>query len=501
MVNKLKSIIRLFVIGSLTVSSVQAATTTFSAMPSTSKLELGKALNLVLSTSNKNASFDKLDLSPLAQDFVIKEIGDAVLDNKTGLTTITIRLYPRAMGDKRIPALSLAGVSSAAVPVTVTPAIDPKTKEVITLAFEYTRQPLWVKQQWLMKARLLSGEKFIVLDTEEIKIRNFSIYPLDKSRKISDKPDVFRHELGWAMFSTRAGEYDIQLPAIRYYRDGVNTHRFYPPTVSLKIQLLPSYVPGTIPVGKLRLIDNESKKLLHVVNQLYERRFQLVADGIVLSDLPDMQMLTTDTDNVVYYPASEDQQQNTSETGIVSRITYTVPFVTQQSGLIKLPLTRLQYFDPDTGKIQSVSPLATTRLTLNLWLMAFLIICGSIILLWASNVLFRRVKTYWQVVAAYYSALELIGRADRCTGFKQAMQTIAQAEGWPTNTTLLQWQQNWTTQFPRLRAHVTCINTVMQGLYRGDQVDIEIIRSGLKSLCGARLPVLGFLYRYKNLVS
>lgn len=452
------------------------------------QVELGKSITVIIKASGINKSLTNIDTSALASDFVIKEKGDVDINQQNNVHTLSLRLYPRTTGEKIIPALSFSGLKSTPVLLTVTPAIDPKTKKPIQLEFEYDKREIWVKQQWLLKAKLYLDEKYIVLEAPEKKLNGFNIIPIKSKRFDSGVKGNIYFETGWAIFPSRIGEHTIQLPALKYYRDGVNTHRFYPPVVKLNINPLPSYVPGTMPVGKLHLAVREKQTGLLITNKLGERVVTIKGEGIGLVDLPVYRPKASGSHSIVYYPASGDSRQETGPDGVTSIVNYTVPFVVPKTGVSSFPQIRLHYFDPETGKIQSTIYRKRSFLALNYWLATIVALIGAAIIVWLVKKIYQFIRKYWNFMSAYIRALQTIRRSKNHAELKMALQTLAAAEGWSSNMTLLQLKTNFARKFPELRLYMAGFDGLMQHLYRGDETGFNEIKADMDNLCQARLP-------------
>ncbi len=455
------------------------------------RFELGKSIAVTIKASGINKPLGNIDTSALAHDFVIKEKGD--VNQQNNVQTLSLRLYSRTMGEKTIPALSFAGLESMPVLLTVTPAIDPKTKKPIRLEFEYNKRQIWIKQQWLLRAKLYLDEKYIVLEAPGKKLNGFNIVPIKSKRIDSGVKGNIYFATGWAVFPYRTGDHTIQLPALKYYRDGINTHRFYPPVVKLNIKPLPSYVPGTMPVGKLHLAVREKQTGFLITNKLGERVVTIKGEGIGLSDLPVYRPKASDSHSIVYYPASGNSWQDTVPDGVTSIFNYTVPFVAPKTGVSSFPQIRLHYFDPETGKIQSTIYNRRSFLTLNYWLLTIVALIGVAIIVWLSKRIYRFTNKYWNFMSAYIRALQAIRRSENHAELKMALQTMAVAEGWSSNMTLLQLKTNLARKFPEVRLSMAGFDGLMQHLYRGDETGFNEIKADMENLCQARLPIPGFL--------
>ena len=243
------------------------------------EIERGRAFRGTL--YYEGASSDRpADLGPWEADFVIErssfsaEVSDGVIHSSEDL-----RLYPRRSGDLLLDRISHGGAIMAAIPVRVRPlrqngiSGDPVLTPPPASVQAGSPIPVSVTVPLLDPANRVSAEAwqprgFIVeslpprygkrvsqkpspYGEEEVK-PCFSPSPQpspSREREFCDSLGVAVITLRWQLFATTKGRYRIDLPAIK--EKGNGHWRFHLPLMPIEITPLPSYLPPSLPIGRL----------------------------------------------------------------------------------------------------------------------------------------------------------------------------------------------------------------------------------------------------------
>lgn len=235
-------------------------------------IEYGKALYLDLSSTHSRPSLARIDVSMLERDFVIHNIGDVELDKNGKKQSLQIRLYPRHPGKAVIPSLGYENNKTKQISVNISPAIDPKNGSLITVDINVSSTDIYVRQAVSIQMSVLTGTKILALDVGEVINSEMDIVYLPVTRTGADvtafTAAMTQHQTGWVLYPTTSGQHKIQLPPVKYIRDGVTTHLFYPPGLELNVKSLPAYIPSIMPVGQFELELSASNRLLLVKSKL-----------------------------------------------------------------------------------------------------------------------------------------------------------------------------------------------------------------------------------------
>lgn len=456
-------------------------------------VELGKPFVLNVMTSLKTPSLARIDLSPLQKDFVIKEVGDVSYSESQEVQMLRLRLYARDTGIFTIPELKFEGRSSYSFPVRIEKAIDPKTKKPVDIKFEFKHNSPWVRQQWILKVTITSADEIIILKTEQPDLENFRGTVIEQSSYHNVSDGKYLHKTGWVLFPGRAGTFDLDLPAIKYYRDGVNTHNFYPPRLTLNVKPLPAYIPGTVPVGKLSLrLDGPDNPFL-IRGNLHSYKMEIVGHGIQAVDMPVITMETDGQEQTLHYQSKKLAQQVFAHHRLDSRILYTFPFVSVKSGLITFSGIRLQYFDPDDGRLHAETFYPGTWFSLPYWLAILLLLSFVGLVFYIVRLLINWLAKKWRYLRICKSVISVISSTDDCADFKKALQVFAGAEGWLDNPSMLQIKRTWKDHYPHNAKNIAVFDLLMRRLYRGDDIDVNVIRNQLLLLIYSRAKIFRYI--------
>lgn len=467
----------------------------FQVTTSTTQVELGKPIYLELMTNRDSPSLAQVDLAPLQNDFVINQTGEIERELSAGGQKLRLRIYSRVTGKHRLPALVFEGDMSNPQYIEVMQARDPKDNSPIDVRFEFSERPVWLKQQYLVKALFSTKAEVMVLDLPKPDLEGFHALVLH-TRSMGEparKHDVNVFETGWALYADRAGEHTLELPAIRYIRDGVTTHLFYPPRLDIKVRPLPVYLPGTIAVGRFSVSVDAPIYPVLLKQKLNQYQIEIRSKGTMAQDVPELHTLLRNGQAIKNYVASREQTRLSNAGGVQYHTRYTLPFAVNESGLFALPEIHLQYFDPDVGKLSTVKIDAHHYLVVSPWLYYPVLVILLVIIIFLLLRLLKHLIRMLVLVMTYYRVLGSIRRASHAQEIKSALLRIADAEGWPVNLTLLQWQQRWNLRFPQLTQGALAIKLLYKQLYSGKQVELEPVKQDLLRMIVSRMFVLRLL--------
>lgn len=475
---------------------MQAFAANFTAEVSAQQIELGKPLTLTLRCTTLSTVLDTLSLSALQESFAIKPLAGPAINKQTRQQSWQLRLYAYNTGRITIPSFMFAGATSNPMIINVTPAFDAKTQAPIVISTAISTVTPWYKQQVLVTHTFTTAAPIVVFDTPEITLANAKAIPLLVNRElISTQPSALtRHTVGWAVFPVQHGTQSIELPPVAYVRDGVRSHLFYQKPLLLQVKPLPAYLPATLPVGKLQLSLRSYPGRFIFSQQLVESQVQLAADGMLAADLPVLTPQMRSSDAITVHPLAQHTQQTATALGINTVADYRVPFSLRSQGLQQLPELRVQYFDPDTGKIHTDEITWPRFMVINPWLAAVIGLVVTLLLLRSADYLLKILRRQWFCLQGYRQAMLQLASATTPQAIKQVLISIAMAEHWPANLTLQQWQRHWQTRHARINFNDTVVNELSQSLYRADPLDLYRTRQTILNLCRSRWPYLAHLF-------
>ncbi len=457
------------------------AATTFVATTHATKVELGKYFVLHLSANNTLTSLARVDLSELEKYFHVDTTNNIETLTKNGVATQSwqIHLYPYLTGTTRVPALSYNNVRSRPFDIQVTSAIDPRTNQPFTIEHHVSTLSPWQRQQVLVTTTIKTDNKFAQLETKNSEINNMDLLPVTQyKQRLTDSQT--RYTVGWAIFPLVPGTQKVSDLVVNYSHQGKITHRFYSPTYRLTINPLPLYVPPTIPVGKLSIHSKDEMPLINTKQSLQYWHISLQGSGLPTHFMPMLEAQIHSSKESVFYPVTPSTQQTVSVSGVTTAIHYRIPYKLLQQGIYTLPTIKLNYFDPDSGKLVDVvytpqQTLVTTRL--------ILIIAFILLGIFSAYVVFRIftvIRCYYSYVKNYLRSLTELLTAQSCHEIKCALIKIRPhpSQNKKHNITLQYWQHIWQMVGKETPNFIT---ELTQAVYRGQTTDLVLIRNDILS--------------------
>ena len=468
----------------------------FSASVKSQPVEYGKRIDLELQTRHAKPGLDSVDLSPLAADFVVRTPDNVYApDDGSARQRWRLRLYPRRPGQLRIPELFFRGTRSEAIPVEVTEPLDGEDGSPITVSSRLGDTEVWVKQPVPISMTIETGSRHTWLETDTARESGFEIVELPRAQRTFTRngEQRTRHRLSWMVYPQRSGAGRVQLPAVKYRRDGVTTHRFHPPALTMRIRELPPYVPPAMAVGRLQLEASRPEQLFFVKRELAFLSLRITGGGPSGRYPSELLRQLKSSRAITFYPSqTRDDGATRAEDAVDVRVLQ-IPFAPEAAGLLALPPLRLPYFDPATGKIETeVYPLGKI-VSLPLWLVYAGWAAVALGALALSRLAYRRLRRQWQLHRGYQRALHRLQRAANPAAAKSALMEVAAAERWPTNITLAAWQRRWLADHPRLPSPAGGVSHLQAWHYGKTEATLDEVRRPLIAAFYRRMPLLRML--------
>ncbi|KPJ91209.1 MAG: hypothetical protein AMJ53_12090, partial [Gammaproteobacteria bacterium SG8_11] len=266
-------------------------------------IEWGQVISARLLAFDTDADLADIDLTPLYEDFAVK-LGDLSSGSPKGkMQKLDLDLFPRRTGNLMLPSVTLGDLHSAAQTITVSDALEQGSALVVDL--KVSAEQVWQRQQALATVEIKSPERFFNVEIEPFNAHGIEVRPFVLAREPIDGDARYRSriQLGWAIFPLLGGDFQLELPMIRYLQGGRVKRRFYLPRLNLKVQELPAYIPPNMPVAKVAVessIANEG--LLHTGDIAYWD-ITLRANGTLTYWLPPVLHGVQSTDAIEFLPA------------------------------------------------------------------------------------------------------------------------------------------------------------------------------------------------------
>ncbi|MEW6647060.1 MAG: hypothetical protein AB1450_07665 [Pseudomonadota bacterium] len=428
------------------------------------QMELGQPLRGVVLTAQAPTAET---LQPLEADFAVVVRGGAERQ-ADGRYRLGFSLYPRREGAVPLPDDITARVSSKQLPPPqgddCTDAVGRPCREhaaqgrgegirsiFVTAAIERgqlleVRQSVstlspWVRQQVLVLLEVITPEPYASLQADPVSLPGFEVIPLPgSSEKVATAAGTqTRLRAGWALFAVAPGRYRPALPPLRYRLSGAS-RRLFPLTLpALEARALPPYVPPTLPVGRVELSSTLAPDGLLHTGHLAHWRVSVSAPAVPPAWLPPLLRGLAADGAVEFLPAQTTYAAAPDAGGIHARAEHLIPLRPRRDGRLALPVLEVQYFDPDSGRLERVSHAPPRPLVLGSaarWGAAALLLA---LLVWLAPKAWRFVADGWHRRRARRAALAALARAEDLAAIRAALRRYAEAMGGPASLALDAW--------------------------------------------------------------
>lgn len=461
-----------------------------------SSVEFGEPFRLELRAPASAPPLDTLDLAPLYADFAV-ETPDPVETAAHGEQRWKMRLFARHPGRLTIPPLTLQGQRTRPLQVVATPALDRTDRRPIRVAGRHGHTSVWTQQAVTVTMEVETGSRFARLEADSAQPDGLLVLGPTRTRHPPEGEDKgrMRFTLRWTVYPQRAGDTALQLPPVRYVRDGVTTHRFYPPRLQLHVRPLPEYLPPTMAVGRIGLDVRLPQAAFLVTDRLAFLHLRISDAGPPGRTHAALLRQLTGGAAVRFYPP------RVVKDGAPHESVYEVPFAARTMGLVALPSVRVQYFDPQSGRIRTRIYALGRALVLSSWTIYAGAVALALLVLFIVWQLWRIVRARWHAHRHYAAALQHLHTGDDADSVKSALGAMAEAEGWRGNITLAVWSRKWRHRFPGRASVSESVLQLQAALYGRTPLDLGPIRAAIIEACWQRAPLLWLRARAHDTLS
>ena len=405
-------------------------------------IELGQPVVLQLHSNGLASNLSKISLKPLNQDFGV-EVLEYARETKTGkeIQTLTVKLYPRHIGTLNIPSLILDGYKTSSIPVNVI------ENSFVKVHSHITNTSPWMRQQTLITMDFSSKSPFFKLETDQGDENETIPFPVEKYTSTENGVSYSVQKIGWFLFPLQDGSMHIALPPVRYVRNGAVKGLFYFPQVLLNVRPLPSYIPPTMPVGKISIQSTLTPDSWLHTGRLGYWNVKVHGEHVPSEWLPSISRQIKSSDNIQFLPVDSKRYNSPDSNGVRGEASYNIPFEPLSNGLLTFPSLRVQYFDPDTGRIGTIYHQIPSIFSLSLFWRITLISTSisAVVTLFLFIVHSLRIKLQRKKLRTH--AMRLISQANEWNELRDALDRLAKAEGWPGNLTLSAWLKHWQSHY------------------------------------------------------
>jgi hypothetical protein len=380
--------------------------------------------------------------------------------------------------------LSLEGIRSKQQTILVTPGLkhsrlgDLRIQRNIRIS---SSRP-WERQQVVIEVEIETVDAFASLASEDLTIAGFEVFsiPVSSEKIMRNTVDYSVMRLGWVLFPLSSGQHRVDVPPVRYLNSGRVERTYYFPEQEINVQALPTYIPPTMPVGKITITSRlESDKLIQP-GVLRYWNIVLTGEGVSTSWIPAVVRQIKSGNDIDILPIKTQRSNWVSRDRLLGQVTHQVPFKATVNGRLDLPKLRFQYFDPTNGRIMTDTHQAHSVLALGMVTRFVIAGLGILSLFWPGQYFYRRYSLFRQRRRLRQRAVTAIKEANTLVELRMTLKLLAEAEGWPVNMTLGNFTQHWCANFGIRYDFNELINRLSLGCYSKEpEFDLEVSRAAL----------------------
>jgi hypothetical protein len=427
--------------------------------------EYGRPVYLKIIAEGLNSDLSQLKLDKLSaqfaidtQDFESEEIQQAEgllkqqkkANGKTMISRqiLRLKLYPRQTGKLLIPAFTLDKSISSEKELTILEASNKGSK--ILLDSKLSSTNVWQREQILVTLTLSTAEEFATIKLSDQPVDGVEITALPIKRMWTENENGGQSTItaGWSMLPLQAGLSEIELPPIEYHLSGVVRRVFHLPKIELSIRPLPSYLPPTIPVGKVDINSSITSDGLTSAEVLYTDdlaywNISIESKSLTPYWLPPILRQIQSAEDIQFFPATSSRSVKPDSNGVHGRVDHKIPFKSLQNGFADMPSLKIQYFDPATGRLETllhnVKPAFSAGIIVRLLTALFI----TAFLLTLAMTLYRYLLGRIRYRKLHQQAILSIRQANTSADVVAGLRLAGEAEGWPVNLSLTDWLKLW----------------------------------------------------------
>jgi len=392
-----------------------------------------KITNIKLNHLNKNFG--------VTVDYTINDTIDKRWPNHS-VQILKLKLYPRQTGSVLIPRLGYNNVRSQEKMIHITKGKTGEPEIRLSANTPYERQQIIALVTITSNnstARLSINKNFEINDFES------AILPF---KRLKNKNGTYQLQIGWALTAIKSGRLKLELPAIEYSISGVSRKQFYLPAKSIYIKPLPLYIPPTIPVGKITIQSQLSHDGLLQSDSLFYWNIKLNGNLNNTYSLPPILRQVKSTGHIKILPITSERSLQATESSLLSTVAHSIPFKALKSGFLKLPKIKLQYFDPDDGKIKILFHQSKRAFVLTYFWRSLLAVLIILFLVYALNASYKIWKQLKFSRFKRQQAIQILQEDQtNIKKVRESIRLLSEAEYWPKNSSVRQWGECWKNKY------------------------------------------------------
>ena len=289
--------------------------------------------------------------------------------------TWVLEIAPREVGVFTVPAVTVGGIESELVTLTVTEAPTGAARDVFVEAVVDTTTP-WVQSQVRLTLRVFRATDIVDGALGEPAGDGLDVRALGDYTRREEERDGRLYtvvERRFALFPQKSGPLVIEPIALTVTvpTEPVRVRGLFAPTrrltrrtrpIELDVRPRPGGSSGWwLPASEVTLEEGRGARDANGearVGEPLTRTVRLRASGVLDAQLPDL--TTPDVDGLAIYADDPRRASDIGPDGIESTLTLSLAVIPERPGTFELPPVTLDWFDVDAGRVRTASLPART---------------------------------------------------------------------------------------------------------------------------------------------
>lgn len=453
------------------------------------EVQLGHHIKAELYGVGLHNKLINIDLAILRENFGVNivETSEEVEDDRwpgQAVQSMQFQLFPRSVGSYVIPKLVFDGLSSSAKNISVVQGIN-KTRTGDTNIYSKVRissNSSWEREQVLVEVEIRTTDKYASLRSDELTIPGFEVYSLP-TKNVKHNQNGINYsilKISWALFPLVPGQHTVELPAIEYHKYGKKIRTYYLPKKELTVKALPTYIPPTMPVGKISISSQLRTKGLLYPDALYYWDISLTSFKTSPNWVPQVMSQISSNRDIQFFSKNTSQNLNTDHGRLSHQVTHHIPFKPLTNGEINMPAIRLQYFDADSGKIVTTIHNPESIFILSFIWRIIIIILFTTFSIVVAIFFHKKISSLIQHKRLCNATLIEIEEAKSFSDLRGTLHNISIMEGWSDNLTIRDWTLVCSSHIKNNHSMEKLTNKLSQACYSKNQsTELRVLRKNL----------------------
>lgn len=436
------------------------------------QIQYGKNFNIYLKV-NKKINIDiPLFLQPL-NNLVRFSIVNSI-DSPTH-TVYKLKASALHSGRLEIPSLKWKTGNTQALNIDITQATSSKGHEIQVKQADLSHSP-WEREQSIILINIRTKEKNIILNSKNIIQEGIESYLLKHStKKLEENGYVeYSHTIGWSIYFLYSQKTKIALPEVEYLKNSVPRYKFNFKNLEFIVKKIPVYISPTTPIGKIKLETKyiDIQKPLMQPKSTAVIQYTLTGSGIPAKWLPSIAQLynLNSKENIQYSHLGTSLKTSVGINNIQGSKTINMAFTPIENGLSPLQNINLQYFNPESNKLETLTFEHEKLLVLNWFFQTILLLSIAYIIYKILTLTIGGLGEFLFRKKHQHLFQKSIHAATSINDIKISLKIFSRAEQWPANISINNWLQRYRGKYHTSKKIINAFATIHNKLYSKEKL-------------------------------